>query len=178
MREKIYRMTNTLLFLLGVNILYALCIIFLIERGMIPREMLSNTGGLYFPVRVITFIILPILEELFFRHLLLRKMDNSGYQYGNLVQAIVFALMHAYSFKMPNTFISGLIYGNIYRQERNIRHSISVHLLYNVLSTFLLWVTLTLRAYYGVIIYGIVTLTAVLAIFVTWKNKTFAMLRF
>ncbi|WP_282032688.1 CPBP family glutamic-type intramembrane protease [Winogradskyella eximia] len=80
-------------------------------------------------------IIAPILEELFFRKFLLKKlMIKNGQKVGIIISSFCFAIIHIETpYNLIPTFIFGIISSLIFIKTKKIGYSIFLHFLVNLL---------------------------------------------
>ncbi|VVC03288.1 CAAX protease self-immunity [Candidatus Bilamarchaeum dharawalense] len=123
------------LFILGVIITVA---------GFNDQEKVSDKVS-SLPVIVLLFAVLvaPIGEELFFRALLVPKLDNFFLKLikfphlGILSSAVIFSLAHfAYGSVVETlgVFAIGLLFASIFKASKSITPCILIHMIYNGLS--------------------------------------------
>lgn len=80
------------------------------------------------------FLFVPVVEELYFRGLLLKVFSGSlRLRYSLVLQSIFFASLHINYDNWFNVFVLGLIYGYVYIKTQSIMIPISLHLLTNYL---------------------------------------------
>lgn len=88
---------------------------------------------------LVVFIIVPIFEELFFRGLILEELKRltKSIHTSNLIQAILFGLIHALFFRKLLTFFLGLVIGYIYIKTKSIIIPIIIHMVNNLASYYI-----------------------------------------
>ena len=91
---------------------------------------LASDPSIYFSSLVYSVIIAPLMEELFFRGLIMKKMQPYGKTFAIVVAALLFALMHQNIVQLPVTFAMGLLFGYI-TVEYSLGAAIGLHLLNN-----------------------------------------------
>ena len=82
-------------------------------------------------------ILVPLLEELLFRGIIFSLLEKikKGW-FAVIVSALLFALAHISPVQIVYTFIMGLISGLIYYKTKDLRWTILMHMVINILSTF------------------------------------------
>ncbi len=114
----------------------------------------------------------PILEELFFRKLIFMKLLRKA-EYSNLIQALIFAFAHVDILKFVSTFVTGLIFGNAYRNNKKIYYPIFLHCIFNILSTFIIGVWILTKPIYCFVEYlpfAIFAISSFATIFMIKRN--------
>ncbi len=77
----------------------------------------------------------PVVEELFFRGLLLRAISKRyGDRWGLVGSSVVFALMHLEALQFPALLIFGLVLGGLAVRTRRLGPSILAHALFNAVA--------------------------------------------
>ena len=127
-------------------------ILFIIIQGMqllcsmllVPLEGLFSQAGynfdeaismasdpsVYFSSLVYSVVVAPVTEELFFRGLIMKKMEPYGKTFAIVVAALLFSLMHQNIVQMPITFAMGLLFGYI-TMEYSLGAAIMMHFINN-----------------------------------------------
>lgn len=78
-------------------------------------------------------IIMPILEEVLFRKILLVKLiERYSYITSILITSLLFSLGHLSLGQLLPTFLSGLILGTLYLKTKNISSAILLHSIINI----------------------------------------------
>lgn len=99
------------------------------------NEMMQNVGiGEYSVVSILAVVILaPIGEECIFRGVTVRLLEKTGLKYWiiNIIQALLFGIMHGNLIQGVYAFFLGLILGAIVYKYKSIYMSILGHLVYN-----------------------------------------------
>ena len=76
----------------------------------------------------------PMGEELAFRGVTLSYLERSmPFWVANVLQACLFAILHFSVTKMPQCFISGMLWGYVFRKGKSIKYPILLHVLHNTL---------------------------------------------
>lgn len=78
-------------------------------------------------------IAAPIVEELFFRKLLISRMEIHGEKAAILLSGLVFGIVHGNFSQFFYAFALGLVLGYIYIRTRKIGITIALHMLVNLL---------------------------------------------
>ena len=109
--------------------------------GYVPE----NTEKLYTPesmplVGMICYlvwvcIIAPVTEEYIFRGAMLRTLSHYGSGFAIVASAFAFGLMHGNMLQTPMAFLIGLVMGYVAAKSGNIRQSILIHLINNIIAS-------------------------------------------
>jgi membrane protease YdiL (CAAX protease family) len=79
-------------------------------------------------------IILPIIEEIFFRGVIFSALTEvSGIKIGLILQAILWAVIYFDISALPIRFVSGLVLAYVYYRSKSLLPSIVIHSLLNIL---------------------------------------------
>ncbi len=90
------------------------------------------------PLIIYTVLLGPIVEELTFRGLTFTYARRATTFFrANLMQAILFGLLHMNPLQGIYAAALGLVFGVIYEKSRNILVTIGLHILFNMAGTFL-----------------------------------------
>ena len=81
-------------------------------------------------------IFYPIVEELLLRGLILKFLKKKT-KYANLIQAVIFGILHLNPIKFIYTTISGIFFGNVRLKPNPIWWIILLHSTFNLVSIFL-----------------------------------------
>ncbi len=84
---------------------------------------------------VIAVLIVPALEELIFRKLLIDRMRKYGDKVAIMVSALLFGLAHGNLYQFFYAFGLGLIFGYVYAQSGKLRYSVILHMIINFLGS-------------------------------------------
>lgn len=98
------------------------------------NNMSSNTiGAIIMMINLI--IVSPIVEERF-RYLVMKlaKDINTKEAFVIIIQAVFFSVLHLNPYKIIYSFFAGLVLGYVLYKTDNIRCSVSVHMVYNLIS--------------------------------------------
>ncbi|WP_430409339.1 CPBP family intramembrane glutamic endopeptidase [Kordia sp.] len=84
---------------------------------------------------IITLIIAPILEELFFRKFLLQKLlEKNSQKVSIIISSVCFAIIHIETpYNLIPTFVFGIVSSLIFIKTKKIGYSIFLHFLFNLL---------------------------------------------
>jgi len=121
---------------LAVGVLYALLGLVVDLNVDEPARRLAAKGtGLGVVVLFVAFaFVAPVLEELFYRSLLLsalaRRLPSSG---ALVVSALVFAAVHFQAVQFPGLLLAGLVFGWLF-QRRGLGAAIAAHVGFNAAS--------------------------------------------
>lgn len=99
-----------------------------------------TSGNMWITLGV-TIIAAPILEEVFFRGILLKDMSVSwGPRSAIFISSFLFALLHFNVIQAIPAFLMGIVMGYIYmRTRRGLSTVILIHIINNLISTVLLF---------------------------------------
>ena len=78
-------------------------------------------------------ILAPIVEELFFRKLLISRMERHGEKAAILLSGLIFGIFHGNFSQFFYAFALGIVLGYIYIRTRKIGITIAIHMLVNLL---------------------------------------------
>lgn len=96
-----------------------------------PVESLV-TGGIPMPALfVLTVILAPFFEELFFRKLLIDRMNVYGQGTAIIATAVMFGLFHGNLSQFFYAMALGLVFGYIYVKTGKLRYSVFMHMIIN-----------------------------------------------
>jgi len=119
---------------------------------------------------VAVVILAPIAEELFFRKLVIDRLDVYGERAAVIVSALIFGLVHGNLTQFFYAFGLGLAFGYVYIKTRRIKYTIILHMLVNLLGSVVTLLALEnddMAAIFGFVVLGMVAAGLVLFI----KNK-------
>ena len=80
-------------------------------------------------------IIAPVTEEYMFRGAMLRTLSKYGSGFGIVASALAFGLMHGNMGQTPMAFLIGLIMGYVAAKSGNIRQTIFIHMVNNIIAS-------------------------------------------
>ena len=81
-------------------------------------------------------VFYPVVEELLLRGLILHFLKKKT-KYANLIQAVIFGILHLNPIKIIYTTISGIFFGNVRLRPSPIWWTILLHSTFNLISIFL-----------------------------------------
>lgn len=141
-----------------------------------PSDMLMDFPIL--PSFICMGLLAPIIEEWFFRGVVLRRLLPHGERFAIVVSALVFGLFHGNFFQMFFAFTLGLVLAFVAIRTGTLLYSICIHILINtlngvVLPAILLHAGLGATAFMGLFILGMV-ITGVVLFIVHHKKIGFA----
>jgi hypothetical protein len=138
---------NTILFLLLTFVWVLMSPLFkypFLSNSFNLSEIKLSLENIYFSIDKITFsgyhflrllLITPLLEELFFRKLILSKLNfNLGYYKSIIITSILFSISHLDINNLLFFFIGSLILCSIYLKTNKLIYSFLFHVLMNLLS--------------------------------------------
>ena len=105
------------------------------EATSIVAKMLSESN--YVVIFIFIVIGAPVIEELFFRKLLIDKTLACGKKTSVLASALIFALVHGNFQQSLYTFFMGLLLAFLYVKTANIVYPILLHMIINFFGGFL-----------------------------------------
>lgn len=113
-------------------------------------------------------LVAPICEEILYRGIILNQLKGIGYLFSIIISSIYFGVMHGIGFL--HAFIIGLILGVVYVLTGNIRWSVIIHFIYNLITDLIGYLLLPLfpqmsyitgSAIIGVVLFLIFWVTAI-----------------
>ncbi len=120
-------------------------------------------------------ILAPILEELFFRGLILERLRRYGDIFAVLTSAMMFSLLHSSFQSFPSAFVSGLIFGLAAVWTGSFLAPVIIHALNNALSVALILISEKLSSAAADLVFigvmGALVIISVLAIFIILKRN-------
>lgn len=131
---------KTLLTFGVMNLLFILILkdspIFLKEYNNMPNLTISILGVAN------TIVTTPISEELVFRGVILKKAEQvMPFYAANILQSVLFALVHGNLIMMVYTFPAGLLYGYVTARYKLLLPSVFIHVLHNAIVTIIAFIT-------------------------------------
>ena len=81
---------------------------------------------------VVTVIVAPVAEELFFRKLLIDRLRGYGQRAALVISAVAFGLFHGNFSQVFYALLLGLAFGYIYLKTSRIGYTIALHMLINI----------------------------------------------
>ena len=100
------------------------------EKGFPKGKILSFPSGIIFILYAV--VIVPFVEEIFFRGIVWRSLHQQGNQYAAVISSAVWVLIYKDAMSWPYLFILGLFFCRLYRRTDNIKSSILFHAYINV----------------------------------------------
>ncbi len=127
-----------MLFLMTVSVMWignmiSTALASLLTAGQAQNGLVSTLGSLDIATIIYSIIIAPIVEELFFRKLLLDKLSCYGEKWAIIFGALCFAMFHTNLYQFVYTFGMGLIFGYVYIKSGKIINTIIMHSGINIL---------------------------------------------
>ena len=80
-------------------------------------------------------VIAPVTEEYMFRGAMLKTLSKYGAGFGIVASAFAFGLMHGNLTQTPMAFLIGLVMGYVAAKSGNIRQTIFIHIVNNVIAS-------------------------------------------
>jgi len=134
-----------------------------------------NLGEISLLVIILQGIIIPIVEEIVYRGILLESLRKYGDVFALVISALFFGMMHGS--RIGHSFLAGIFTGLLYIKSKNIVYSISMHIINNLLfPSFASWLESTFNIYNVNIAFLIIfvicmMLTAILYFLAKSKNS-------
>lgn len=129
--------TGYLLYL-GITLAISILVVYTnikIPGFQVQEKILPLFSGNIILAGIIIVLIAPIIEELFFRGLLLRTIsDKVGIYYGSIISAAIFAIFHMQWESIIPIFILGLIINSIVIKGKSLYPAIGFHMLNNTIA--------------------------------------------
>jgi hypothetical protein len=129
--------TGYLLYL-GITLAVSILVIYTnikIPGYQIQEKILPLFSGNLILAGIIIVLIAPIIEEIFFRGILLRTIsDKIGIYYGSIISAAIFATFHTQWQNIIPIFILGLIINSIVIKGKSLYPAIAFHMLNNAIA--------------------------------------------
>lgn len=140
--KKVKGMGKYLIFLLGLNffcsITYSLihAILSMIHGSIGSGIQTVFTGNILFDGLILLYIVLlgPFFEEILFRGIILRTLDQYHRVFAMLVSSMLFAMMHLNLQQGITTFFIGCFLGYVSLKENSMRIPILLHILNNLIA--------------------------------------------
>jgi hypothetical protein len=130
--------TGIIIFVLWINLTQSWALIGEMGKGFDPRQQDGQVDWLLVGIRLAgSALVVPIIEELFWRSFIMRWIDNPVFlslepqqvsNKGLLISSALFAVEHTQWFA---GLIAGLAYGWLYRRTGNLWLSIVAHAITN-----------------------------------------------
>lgn len=127
--------------LLGIVLMIAISIVIdplshYFNKDMADYVKLFTTGNMWVTLCV-TVLIAPILEEIFFRGILLKDISVSwGPRWGIFISSVIFSALHFNIIQAIPAFLMGLVFGYIYVHTRyGLTNVIMIHIINNLMAS-------------------------------------------
>lgn len=104
---------------------------FVFSFGKATNPVLDLMTGDVLLRMIVVSIVAPIIEELFFRKILMDRVLKFGEKTAIIFSAFTFAMFHMNLYQMFYAFGVGLIFAYIYAKTRNIKYTIGFHIIIN-----------------------------------------------
>ena len=154
-------------------------LIFLQSFGVEPPEFPSfmDTSVTSLLCNLFALAVLPaVLEELAFRHTILRLLRPYGDGFAVLISALLFGLVHGNVTQVPFATIGGLALGWLYVKSDNLMLPITVHFANNALATVLeycdLFLTDKQAMVFHLVVYALIVLIAVISVIILAAKRS------
>ncbi len=104
------------------------------------NNVMRELDGTYTAIILLyTYLFAPIVEELSFRGLILRRFQKAfGDKISVLIQAFLFGLIHFQLVQSTYAFFLGLIFGYVMIKRKSVIELIIVHMVFNLFGAFLM----------------------------------------
>ncbi len=83
-------------------------------------------------------ILPPIVEEIYYRGIIMSALKERGMTYAIVVSSLVFSLSHQNAAQLVHQFIGGLVVAYIVAKTDNLWYGIIIHMTNNIIAVFLL----------------------------------------
>lgn len=93
----------------------------------------------YIMILISVVIVAPIVEELTYRFILNKSLVEYGKKPALIVSSILFGIVHCQFYQILPAMAAGAVLGLIYLKTDDIRYSIIVHMINNLLATLLMF---------------------------------------
>lgn len=127
--------------LMGIVLMVAISVVLdpfsrMFEQDMSSYIKMFTTGNMWVTL-LVTVIVAPILEEIFFRGILLRDISISwGPRWGIVISSLIFSSFHFNIIQAVPAFLMGLVMGYIYIQtRRSLPNVIILHIINNLMAS-------------------------------------------
>ncbi|MCR5373939.1 MAG: CPBP family intramembrane metalloprotease [Lachnospiraceae bacterium] len=103
--------------------------------GLFDMTSLSTMASIIMLIYAI--FIAPIHEEILFRGVILHYMRNGcPFILANILQALLFGLLHMNIVQGTYAFLVGLLLGYIFKRSKNLTSTIIIHIIFNIIGSF------------------------------------------
>jgi membrane protease YdiL (CAAX protease family) len=96
------------------------------------EDIMPQTDGTFVIALIMIGFIGPVLEELIYRHLLLRPLRRFGDFQAVIITALLFGFFHGNLAQFLYTFTGGVIYGIVAVKMNSVKPAIVLHIINNV----------------------------------------------
>lgn len=105
------------------------------------NDMIQMLSKNMFSMIIMTVIMAPIFEEIVFRGIIMKGMQNSGWSANRAIwaSAILFGIVHGNPWQLVGGVLLGFVLGKVYHQTQSLLIPILLHLFNNGLSVILLY---------------------------------------
>ncbi|MBQ8174617.1 MAG: CPBP family intramembrane metalloprotease [Clostridia bacterium] len=121
--------------LIGETLMMAVEAISGIPQSNPVTDMLSDTP--LWVIFVVVVVLGPVVEELLFRHAVMRRLLPFGEKNAIFFSAVAFGLMHGNFYQLFYTVGMGVLIGYLYARTRMVIYPILLHMLYNFMGSIL-----------------------------------------
>lgn len=127
--------------LLGVVFMVAISVVLdpfsrFFEQDMSEYVKMFTTGNMWVTLFV-TVLVAPVLEEIFFRGILLRDISICwGSRWGIIVSSLIFSALHFNLVQAIPAFLMGMVMGYVYiRTNKGLVNVIIIHIINNLMAS-------------------------------------------
>ncbi len=143
-------------FLFGIAVIGNIIISLLLN--ILPQNLINDhsqaTGYIeeipFIPLLISVGIIGPVIEEIFFRYLMMKKVDNK--YIAIILPAFLFGVAHGNIVQGTYAFLTGVVFGYIYFKTKNLSYSTIMHVTLNSSSAFAVYLPKTISIILAIII--------------------------
>ena len=114
----------------GIGVIIGNIPSFFNEGGISEIEIIFGNHQILYLIQAI--VCAPIIEEFFFRKLMIDRTAGRGEGLAVLASATLFGLMHGNLGQFFLAFLIGLLFGVVYLKTRNIRYTMFLHFMINL----------------------------------------------
>ncbi len=124
-----------------------------IEKSAESIQETLISGNIFTTVIIISIVLAPIIEELLFRGMILKKLNNHiNTKLAIVIQAMLFSLIHFNISQLVPTLLLGIFLGICYIKFDNIIAPIIVHLVFNSIGITIMVIPESLQIYFSYVI--------------------------
>lgn len=126
--------------LIRVAVILPALIIYFVNKNFADGFVLEANGTADVGISIVSAcIVAPIVEEILFRGIIIKDLlDYVSFRTANILQAIVFALLHVGVLQMISSFMFGYFQGLLVQKYKSIGVTIILHIMYNSVAIFAL----------------------------------------